>query len=265
MKIPFPVRVIPALTFEAWLTPPPIRPATVRSDLESLNTLQRCYFGGVPGYEIGSGPLAIAAHGWGGRPGQMVSVARWLADEGYRVLVPELPGHAGGPKTDIKQAAAALRSIVDEVGEPDLVVAHSFAAMVLRLVYPEAGPPKTVLVAPALVVDDALDVFGDRLGLLPWARQGLRKRLEAWDPALWPTVSGILPDQLEGTEIMIVHDPGDRETPFSRSAELAALRPATSIVPMDGAGHSRILYNPVTLDYIAGFVTGHALSEDSAA
>lgn len=232
---------------------------------EATATLAPCYFGGVRGYETGTGPLAIAMHGWGGRAGQMVSIARRLGEEGYHVVVPELPGHSGGQKTDIKQVAAALRSVIDDIGEPDVVVAHSFAAMVLRLAFPKVGPPQVVLVAPALDVDDALAAFGDRLRLLPWARRGLRKRLIGWDPSLWPTVSQLLPDQLEGSELMIVHDPGDRETPFSRSAELAAMRPNTSIVALEGAGHSRILSSPATLDHIAAFVRERALGENSAA
>lgn len=265
MRVPFPIRSIPSLAFRAWLTPPPLGSAAAQLDRESLSELSRCHFGGVSGHEIGTGPLVIAVHGWGGRAGQMVSIAQRLAGEGFHVVIPELPGHAGGAKTDIKESAGALRSLIDEIGEPEMVVAHSFAALVLRLAYPESGPTRVVMVAPALNVEDALDVFGQRLRLLPWARRGLRRRLRSWDPSLWPTVSQILPGQLEGTRILIVHDPGDRETPFAGSAQLAAIRPATSIVPLEGAGHSRILSNPLTLDHVAGFLTGDRVSDESRA
>jgi len=40
---------------------------------------------------------------------------------------------------------------------------------------------------------------------------------------------------------------------FSRSAELAALRPA-SILVAEGLGHSRILGDPAILDRVAEFV-----------
>jgi len=265
VRIPFPIRSIPSLAFRAWLTPPPLGSAAAQLDQESLTGLSQSQFGGVPGYEIGAGPLVIAVHGWGGRAGQMASVARRLADEGFHVVIPELPGHAGGARTDIKESAGALRSLIDEIGEPEMVVAHSFAAMVLRLVYPESGPPKVVMVAPALSVEQALGVFGRRLRLFPWTQRGLRRRLRSWDPSLWPRVSQILPAQLEGTDILIVHDPRDRETPFAGSAELAAIRPDTSIVPLEGAGHSRILSNPETLDHVASFVTGDRVSNESSA
>jgi pimeloyl-ACP methyl ester carboxylesterase len=265
VTIPFTVRALPSAAFQAWLTPPPLGAATARMDRDALRALSRCHLGGLPGHETGTGPIAIALHGWGGRPGQMVSIARRLADEGYHTVVPELPGHAGGPKTDIKEAAAALRGLIEEVGEPEVIVAHSFAAMVIRLAYPESGPARVVLVAPALNVEDLLEVFGDRLELLPWVRRGLHDRLRSWDTSLWPIVSQMMPQQLEGTEMTIIHDPHDKETPFAGSAELAAMRPATSIFPLEGAGHSRVLSNPIALDYITAFVRGEPVRSESAA
>ena len=247
------------------MTPPPLGSATASRDRASVADLNPVFFGGVPGYEIGSGPIALALHGWGGRAAQMGPVAGRLADAGYRVIVPDLPGRAGGQETDIKQVAAAVQAVIEDVGAPAIVVGHSFASMALRLVFRETAPAHVVLMAPALDVNDALEVFGNRLGLLPWARTGLRRRLESWDPALWPTLSHLHPKQLPGAELLIVHDPGDEETPFARSAELAVIRPGTSIVAVDGAGHSRILSNPAALDQVVSRVTERAISGESAA
>ena len=265
MRVPLPVRVMSSLAFKAWLTPPPIRSSTAARDREEVSDLTPVYFGGVPGHEIGSGPVAIAAHGWGGRTAQMTAIARSLAEAGYRVIIPRLPGYAGGRPTDIKRAAATLRAVVDDVGQPHLIVAHSFAAMVLRLAFSESGPRRVVLVAPALDVRDALDVFGDRLRLLPWARRGLRRRLETWDPALWPNMASVHPSQLPGSTLLIVHDPEDTEAPFARSAELAAIRPSTSIVALRGAGHSRILFDAELTERVTDFATDRAVRDDSAA
>lgn len=265
MKVPLSVRLIPALSFEAWLTPPPLGGSTAQRDASALSEFTHCHFGGVAGFEVGSGPLALAIHGWGGRPAQLAPIALRLAEEGFRVVVPALPGHAGGEKTDIKKGAASVQALVDDLGTPELVVAHSFASMVLRLVFPDDAPGRVVLVAPALDVNDALDVFGDRLRLFPWARHGLRSRLESWDHSLWPVLSSLHPEQLPGADILIVHDPADDETPFTRSAELAAIRPDTSIVPIDGAGHTRILSDPHPLQVVADFVTRRPVSRESAA
>lgn len=265
MKLPLPIRAMPRLTFRAWLTPPPMAPSTQARDCEYMGDFFSVDYGGIPGHEIGSGRVVLALHGWGGRPAQMAPIARRLAGEGYRVVVPQLPGHAGGPPTDIKQVAAAVDAVIEDVGSPDLLVAHSFASMVVRLVFRDEAPDRVALIAPALDVRDALDVFGERLRLLPWARRGLRSRLAKWDPDLWPTLARSSADQLAGARVLIVHDPDDRDTPFARSAELAAIRPATTIAAIDGAGHSRILSNPVTLDLLGEFADGTKVGRETAA
>lgn len=264
MKIPFPVRAVPPITFRAWLTPPPIAARIRARDEAKIAGLTPGIVGGVPTLETGAGPAVVLVHGWGGRPAQMVALAHAFATAGFRAVVPELPGHAGGEPTDIKQAAAALHDVVVEVGEPRAIVGHSFAAMVLRLAFSESAPNRVVLVAPALDVNDALEVFGDKLRLLPWARRGLRSRLEEWDPSLWPVVSGIDPGQMPGASMLLIHDPADGETSFSRSAELAALRPDTTVVAVEGAGHNRILSNPETIDLALGFVADEVGREAKA-
>lgn len=265
MRVPLAVRAVPSLTFRAWMTPPPLGRATRDRNLQSLAGLSPVHYGGVPGHEIGTGPLVIAVHGWGGRAAQMAPVARRLAEAGHRVVLPRIPGYAGGPPTDIKQAAAAVAAVIEDVGPPQLVVGHSFASMVLRLVFADAAPPRVALVAPALDINDALVVFGERLGLMPWAHRGLRHRLQTWDPVLWPTLSHSSPSQLPGARILIVHDPADADTPFSRSAELAATRPGTSIFAIEGAGHSKILSNETAVDRIAAFASATRLRRVSAA
>jgi hypothetical protein len=43
------------------------------------------------------------------------------------------------------------------------------------------------------------------------------------------------------------------------------MRPATSIVPIDGACHTRILSDPHTLQVVADFVTRRPFTSNSAA
>jgi hypothetical protein len=54
--------------------------------------------------------------------------------------------------------------------------------------------------------------------------------------------------------MVIIHDPADDETPFIRSAELAAIRPLTSIAVVDGVGHTRILSDPDVMDRVVASV-----------
>lgn len=254
MKVPLAVRAIPGYTFRAWFTPPPYGSGARRRDAGAITDATRVEIAGHSGFAVGSGPLVLAVHGWGGRSAQMVPLAHHLAQAGYRVVAVDLPGHAGGPPTDVKEAAAALRSVAAETGAPAVVIGHSFASMVVRLAFADDPPPVVVLLAPLVRVRDGLEVFADRLRLFPWAQRGLAARLEAWDPEVWPMVFEIRPEQLPGADVLILHDPGDGETPFASAAELAARRPGTEIVAVDGAGHSGILADPVALDVMAAYL-----------
>ncbi len=257
MKVPLAVRALPALTWRAWLTPPPLGRRTAAQDREATAGTTPVTVAGLSGFTVGSGPLALALHGWGGRPAQMAPIARALSEVGFRTVALELPGHAGGRETDIKQAARAVAAAVDELGPPHLIVGHSFASMVLRVAGITA--PVVVLVAPLMRVSHALEVFSTRMGLLPWASLRLRRRLRAWDPELWRLVDGLAPDQFPDAEMLILHDPDDGDTPFAASAEVAALRPDTQIVPVPGAGHGGILSDVTVLDEITALARTRAV------
>jgi len=253
MKVPLAIRVLPAVTWKAWLTPPPLGTRTRLRDDDDTRLHRRIPVAGAEALEIGDGPVVVAVHGWGGRPAQMVPLADRLADAGFRVVIPTLPGHAGGASTDVKQVADAIRAVVGEL-EPVAVVGHSFAGITLRLAFLESGPPFVVLLAPLVQVRDAVRVFAGRLRLLPWARTSLLRRLARWDPSLWPIVDGPGIDQYPGAELLVLHDPDDAETPFAASATMAVRRPRTEIIPVSGVGHAGILSEHSVVETVAGHV-----------
>lgn len=257
MTVPFPVRAVPRLARRAWFTPPPIGSRTIERDRESVSGLQSFRAGDVSGFETGTGPLVLALHGWGGRPAQMTALSLAFASAGYRVVIPQLPGHAGGAPTDVKEAATAVDEVLAEVGEPAVLVAHSLASIVSRLVFANRPSPGIVLFfAPAHDVNDVLEVFSDRLRLLPWTRNGLRRRIETWDPRLWPEISDLHIDQFPGSQIHIFHDPADADTSFARSAELAFRRPATHMHVASNVGHSKVLVDPDVIGSVLNILAG---------
>lgn len=256
MRVPLAVRAVARVALEAWFTPPPLSNRRIAADEELLAGVEgvRVPFDGgeLAGFSIGEGPAVLAVHGWGGRAAQMFPLAKALAASGNRVVAVDLPGHAGGAKSDIKVIARAVNTVVEAYGPPRAVIAHSLGAMATRLAFAESAPPLVVYMAPCLVVGDALDVFSARARLLPWADRGLRRGLRSWDPDLFPRLDDLTVEQLPGAEILILHDPADPETSFARSAELAARREITEVVPLDDVGHSGLLSDPRTIDLVVG-------------
>lgn len=259
MRVPLMVRAVPTGALRAWFTPPPLSKRRATVEAEALAGVERVRIpvteGDLAGFSVGTGPLVIAAHGWGGRAAQMLPLAEAMAGRGMRVVAFDLPGHRGGDKTDVKAMASALSRISDELGPPRALLAHSLGAMAARLAFRELAPPRVVLFAPLLVVSDALDVFSRRAGLLPWADRGLREGLRSWDATLYPWLDDLATDQMPGAEMLILHDPADPDTPFSRSAELAALREGTQIVPLNDLGHTGALSDPDAVELASAFLT----------
>ncbi len=251
MRVPLAVRALPAVALKAWFLPPPLSENRAAAEAKALAGVERLTIpweaGVLDGFSVGDGPLVIAVHGWGGRAAQLLPFAQALAERGARVVAMNLPGHRGGTPTDIKAVAGALTRIAEEVGPPRALLAHSLGAMATRLAFRESPPSRVVLIAPLLVVSDALDTFSSRAQLLPWADRGLRKGLRSWDPSLYPWLDDPAIDQLPGAEVLILHDPDDQDTPFTRSAELAARRDRTEIVPLHDLGHTGGLTDPVAL------------------
>jgi hypothetical protein len=263
MKVPLAVRVLPGATWKAWLTPPPLGTRTRLRDDATTRPHRRIQVADFEALEIGDGPVVVAVHGWGGRPAQMVPLAARLAAAGFRVVIPTLPGHAGGQSTDVKQAALAIRAVVGELDPPAAVVGHSFAGITLRLAFLESAPPLVVLLAPLVHVRDAVSVFATRLRVMPWARRGLLRRLVRWDRSLWPIVDGPGTDQYPGAELLVLHDPDDPETPFAASAAMAIRRPRTEIAPISGVGHAGILSEDSVVEAVAAFVNARARPDTS--
>ena len=55
---------------------------------------------------------------------------------------------------------------------------------------------------------------------------------------------------------LLLHDPEDREVPFTESESVAAARPNATLVPIHGMGHHRIARHPRVISRTIEFITG---------
>lgn len=270
MRAPVALRALPSVALRVWFTPPPRGRSAELDSADGLTEVTVPEAPGLSALTIGEGPLLLAFHGWGGRAAQMAPLARHLAARGWQVVAVDLPGRAGGESTNVKEVAATMRAAVEHFGPPVAVVAHSFASIAMRLAFPADPPaPAVVLLAPLIRVSDALEVFGRRAGLFWWTKRGLRRRLQKWDPVIWPLFDSAEASEYPGAALLVAHDPDDGDTPFPPAAELARQRPGAAMVVADGAGHAGILHDEAVLKEVASFleplVAGQRLAGQSPA
>lgn len=217
----------------------------------------------IPCFEIavaGEEPLAelVLYHGWGSNAEKQRFRGQLLAAFGYRVIVPEIPGHGvrGALSYDGPQAALDfLRVLLQSIGEcvelaqavfhpgrAHFLVGHSLGGMIaLGALTPLARALNGVVAmnstanwadataALAGVFHDGgatLDALASDEG------EKLRSALDAFDPARWPALSVTTP-------VLLTNGSLDHTLPASLNAEFLARCPLPQVrqVIIDDAGH----------------------------
>lgn len=260
LRVPMMVRAVPAVAERVWWTPPRSKSSTLESAIETNPNFEeievRFHDRVLRGYSIGDGPLVILVHGWGGQAAQFAPLAAALATAGFRAVSIDLPGHGGDAQktSDAFQMAEAIRSVIQVFGEPDVIVAHSLAAMAVRIAFVDNPAPTTVLISPLLSSDEAVEVFSDRAKLLPWTSAVLKKRFKNFAGDWHERFNEGAGADYGSTRLLVVHDRDDHQTSFDTSAALAA-RQRGLLLSTEGLGHSRLLSDPDTIDSIVGFIS----------
>lgn len=214
----------------------------------------------------GGARTALLVHGWQGSAAQFAPIVRELRGEGFTVIAFDAPAH--GASTGRRTNALQLRRLVARVAAdspPDLVVAHSIGALSAVAAIADGVPTRAaVLIAPADDFEAVLDIFAAQVGIGPDARAVLRQRIvrraARSRPADLDELTGTRRPLPAGIPVLLVHDPADRRVPFAAAERLRdILAERADLMPVPGAGHSRILAAEETLDAVVAFVAPEVL------
>lgn len=271
MRVPLPVRVLPAVAERVWFTPP--RPSARALDrdadrLKSAEPITVAMNGGErPGFSMGDGPVVVLAHGWGGRAAQMIDLAEAVAASGFKAVAIDAPGHGTDEQTtsDGFQMAAGLLAVEGRYGPPAALVTHSIGAIAAVLAFAERPATAAVLLAPVLDLRDPLRLFSERAKLAPWTTRSLSRRVRNFTGEWWPVITAGAQADLPGAQMLIVHDPADPDAPFTTSARLATQRSRTQLVKMPGLGHNQVLRDPGVTEATARFLKDVLMSSQLGA
>lgn len=218
----------------------------------------------VHGYEIGDGPrTALLIHGWAGSSRQYRRIARRLAQEGYRSVVIDLPGHGveSGRSTDVLEIVDAIETVGASLGKIGLVVAHSLGAMATSVAMQRSlEAERLVLVAPGLRPVHAVEEFAAQLRLRPVVQRAVKRSMERkFGSDVWDRI----PDEIFEMEIpestLIIHDVDDDMVP-AEQGKLLADRWSVGLVSTRGYGHNGVLRASEVIDRIARLATAEPLS-----
>ena len=243
---------------ELCMRPPRHRaPAHERAALGGVEPFAVRHPGGVVrGWIRGHGPAVLLLHGWGGRSGQMSSLAEALVAAGCAAVAFDAPGHgrSSGRVASVPLYAGAIAAAAG-AARARAAIGHSFGGTALTFAVAGGldldaavviGAPAT----PAVYVDQ----FCDALGLTARVRDALRARLEARVGRRFEELD--LPRTIASARApaLVVHDRLDLEVGFANGEALARAWPGARLQATSGLGHRRILRDPAALAGVTAFV-----------
>ncbi|HSD87879.1 MAG TPA: alpha/beta fold hydrolase [Kofleriaceae bacterium] len=201
----------------------------------------------------GHGPAVLLVHGWEGRGSQLGAFVEPLVNAGLSVVAFDAPGHGSSPSNRLylTDLADAVTDVAASIGAPlHGVVAHSFGAAGVLLAGTRNGfrAPRNVMVAPNVIIDDAVRRFARLVGLDDTDRIALEARLAAHTGV---PVDTLRLDRLVANRdesLLVIHDRDDKEVSFEHGERLAALWSGPSrLIDTTGLGHRRILRDEAVL------------------
>lgn len=213
----------------------------------------------IASWTWGSGPRVLLAHGWEGSARDMVPIASALVQRGRSVTVFDMPAHgrSDGRTTTLPEMALAVGAVARATGTPDAVVGHSLGAAAAVLALRDGLDASTAaLLAP--VAEPWLFVrrLADLLAFSEARYQGLVAQIEERAGIGIHAIDGATAARSLTARALILHDPSDRQVPFSHGEALANAWRGATLHATQGMGHRRLLYDAPCIAQVVEHVIG---------
>jgi pimeloyl-ACP methyl ester carboxylesterase len=203
-------------------------------------------------------PVVLLLHGWQGRGSQLGMLVEPLLKLGFRVVALDGPAHGDSPgkRTNVWFFSLALSATAAELGPLKAVIAHSFGASATAFATSRGMKvERVVLVASPSDLIWVIDVFSESMGFSPKVKAAFLLRLSSW--------SGVDPKSIAiGNMVrnitipaLIVHDPEDREVPFSNAETIARHWKTARLLPLEKVGHRKVLKAASFVNTVTEFLT----------
>ena len=206
---------------------------------------------------LGHGPTVMLVHGWGGSAGDMMPTAVALAAAGYRSVVFDMPGHgeSKGRESSLVEFLRAMRAVSRTLGQPEIIVGHSFGGAAAVLGITELGLPVrgAVLFAPAPGPAYYVDRFARTVGLPRERTLGMMRLVVERVGRSVESLDALVAAEKAKVPALIFHDPADREVPFAFAQKMAETWSGSRLVERPSLGHKRLLRDTATITAAVNF------------
>jgi pimeloyl-ACP methyl ester carboxylesterase len=229
----------------------PMVPDGARAEMVALGARR------LAAWTWGSGPRVLLAHGWEGTARDLVPIANVLARHGRSVTVFDMPAHgqSSGRTTTLPEMAEAIGAVAVATGSPDAVVGHSLGAAAAVLALRDGlGASAAALLAPVAEPMLFLRRLAELLAFSEARYEGLVAQLERRVGLRMHTFDGATAARALTARALILHDPADRQVPFSHAEALVTAWRGATLHAAPGLGHRRVLYDQTAIARVVEYI-----------
>lgn len=213
-------------------------------------------------------PLVVFAHGWMGRATQFHNLIEAFLEANYRVIAFDGPAHGDskGKSTDLRDFSEALAYINQQHGPIETAIGHSFGGVAVLFAIANGLPLKhVVMVASPVIGDEIIDQFVGQINGTSATADAFKRTIKKNFGFEFNEFSAShIIKRIKLDSLLIVHDAEDKDVPIAHSKLVKNLVPAAHTHFTNGLGHTRILRDQETTDFIVKFVENSLVSTSTS-
>ncbi|MFT5820417.1 MAG: pimeloyl-ACP methyl ester carboxylesterase [Crocinitomix sp.] len=214
-------------------------------------------------YELGDAnhALVILVHGWDSNAGSMSQIANRLVEEGKRVVLFNLPGHAFSvhDSTNLLECKNAVTAVLNHLKPmPGFsVVSHSFGSAVVAYALSKNNYEldKLIFLTNPNRVERIFTDFKNFIGLSNRAYLALLKLTQdkLGEPIEAVSVAANL-TAINYQKLLLIHDKNDKVLDYANSLEVKDGNPKVELLTFENIGHYKMLWNKEVINNCAIFL-----------
>lgn len=214
-------------------------------------------------YELGQAeqPLVVLVHGWDSNAGSMSQIANKLVEQGKRVVLFNLPGHAFSvhDTTNLLECKNAVTAVLKHLNPAAgfSVVSHSFGSAVVAyaLSKNDYELDKLIFLTNPNRVERIFTDFKNFIGLNDRAYEKLLQltQKKLGEPIESVSVAANL-NAVNYNQLLLIHDKNDKVLGYYNSLEVKEGNPKAQLQTFENIGHYKMLWNNEVIDNCAVFL-----------
>jgi pimeloyl-ACP methyl ester carboxylesterase len=204
-----------------------------------------------------NGQRVLMAHGWESRATQLYGLVPNLLELGYEVTALDMPGHghSNGETSNAWLFTNTLLLAQEQLGEFDVVIAHSMGAGATSYALKRGlTPKKLILISAPSSVERVLKHFSSLVGIRGKAVRQFITSIEARVGVPVDELDAVLETHQYSMPTLLLHDEDDQEVPYEESQRMLLAFKHGQLISTQGLGHRAILKSDIVKDNMMKFL-----------